>query len=103
MQTQFTYTVFTDFDGTIAVNDIGDAMFERYGNVERCSKSFGLYREGKIDARDCWRQGFATVGPLTKEEFTAFALAQPADRYFGGFVEYCRLNAIPVTVLSENP
>lgn len=101
MQTQFTYTVFTDFDGTIAVNDIGDAMFERYGNVEQCSKSFSLYREGKIDARDCWRQGFATVGPLTREEFTAFALSQPADRYFPGFVAYCGEHRIPVTVLSD--
>ncbi len=101
MQEQYTYTVFTDFDGTIAVSDIGDAMFGQYGDTAVCTKSFEEYRSGKIDARDCWRAGFLTVGPVTKEEFTAFALSHPVDRHFAPFVDFCRTNAIPVTVLSD--
>ncbi len=101
MPNQFTYTVFTDFDGTIAVDDIGDAMFGHFGNTEICAKSFEQYRTGTIDARDCWRNGFATVGPVTKNEFTAFALTHSADKYFSTFVTYCRAQNIPVTVLSD--
>ncbi len=101
MQNQFTYTVFTDFDGTIAVNDIGDAMFEHFGDTGVCTKSFEEYRSGMIDARDCWRKGFSTVGPVTKEEFTAFALSHSADRHFSPFIEFCRQHDIPVTVLSD--
>jgi 2,3-diketo-5-methylthio-1-phosphopentane phosphatase len=101
MQRTLTYTVFTDFDGTIAVNDIGDAMFAQYGNIEVCSKSFQEYRSGAIDARDCWRRGFATMPPVTREQFTEFALQQPTDAHFRPFVEFCELHSIPVTVLSD--
>lgn len=101
MQQTLTYTVFTDFDGTIAVHDIGDAMFLRFGNVEVCSKSFTDYRSGAIDARECWRTGFRTMPALTKEQFTAFALEQPMDPSFRPFVDFCAGHAIPVTVLSD--
>ncbi|MFA5831988.1 MAG: MtnX-like HAD-IB family phosphatase [Bacteroidota bacterium] len=101
MQNQLTYTVFTDFDGTIAVNDIGDAVFERFGDVDVCTKSFQAYRTGAIDARDCWRQGFATIQSVTKDEFTRFALTYPADTHFASFVEFCEQHRIPLTVLSD--
>jgi 2,3-diketo-5-methylthio-1-phosphopentane phosphatase len=101
MQNPLTYTVFTDFDGTIAVHDIGDAMFERFGDIGICSKSFQEYRSGAIGARDCWRKGFATMPPITREVFTEFALQQPADAHFREFVEYCEAHQIPVTILSD--
>ena len=101
MYSQLTYTVFTDFDGTIAVNDIGDAMFEHFGDVDVCTKSFQSYRSGAIDARECWKQGFATIASVTKDEFTRFALSHSADVYFTSFVEFCEQNKIPVTVLSD--
>lgn len=98
---QFSYTVFTDFDGTIAVDDIGDAMFVRFGDVDACTKSFDAYRTGRIDARDCWRQGCATMTSVTKPEFTQFALSHSADVHFKSFVEFCEQKNIPVTVLSD--
>jgi len=101
MQQRLTYTVFTDFDGTIAVRDIGDAMFHRFGNAEVCAKSFSEYRSGAIDARECWRTGFRTMPVLTKEQFTEFALAQPVDPHFRPFLDFCGSNTIPVTVLSD--
>ena len=56
MSENLSYIVFTDFDGTIAVNDIGDAMFERFGDIQICTESFEQYRSGKIDARECWKK-----------------------------------------------
>lgn len=101
MQGPLTYTVFTDFDGTIAVNDIGDAMFERYGDHAVCSRSFTEYRSGAINARECWSRGFASMLPVTKQQFTEFALQQPIDRFFPAFASYCAEKAIPLTVLSD--
>ena len=101
MHNALSYTVFTDFDGTIAVDDIGDAMFERFGDAELCTKSFDEYRSGAIDARECWRMGFATVPSVTKEEFTRFALGHAVDGYFHAFVQYCKVSTIPLTVLSD--
>ena len=101
MGTGLTYTVFTDFDGTIAVNDIGDAMFERFGDMNVCLKSFEEYRIGKIDARECWRSGFASIASVSRDEFTEFALSHSADRNFKSFVEFCEEKHIPVTVVSD--
>lgn len=98
---RLTYTVYTDFDGTIAVQDIGDAMFEQYGDLKICTESFDAYRNGIIDGRECWRRGFRSMAPVTREEFTAFALRQPTDRSFKSFVEFCEGQSIPVTVLSD--
>lgn len=101
MSQELSYTVFTDFDGTIAVNDIGDAMFERFGDIVVCSESFEAYRKGMIDARECWKRGFASVASVTKNEFTEFALSYEADLHFKIFVEFCEQNDIPITVLSD--
>lgn len=101
MNNKLTYTVFTDFDGTIAVRDIGDLIFERFANVEVCYNSFEAYRRGEINARECWRRGFATMQPLTREEFTKYVLEQSIDPSFKLFVEYCAQHNIPITVLSD--
>lgn len=101
MGENLSYIVFTDFDGTIAVEDIGDAMFVRFGDMNVCSESFDQYRSGKIDARDCWRKGFASISSLTKDEFTAFACSKAVDIDFKPFVEFCSEKNISVTVLSD--
>ncbi|MBI2428073.1 MAG: MtnX-like HAD-IB family phosphatase [Ignavibacteriales bacterium] len=95
------YIVFTDFDGTIAVNDIGDAIFEQFGDVKVCLESFDAYRRGEINARECWRRGFTSMRSVTKDEFIRFALTQSTDRSFPIFVDYCRSLKIDVHVLSD--
>ncbi|MFA6456376.1 MAG: MtnX-like HAD-IB family phosphatase [Bacteroidota bacterium] len=101
MHNTLTYTVFTDFDGTIAINDIGDALFEQYGDIDICSKSFQEYRNGTIDARECWKSGFASFQPVTQSEIREFALRQPADIYFKIFADFCEEHSIPVTIVSD--
>jgi 2-hydroxy-3-keto-5-methylthiopentenyl-1-phosphate phosphatase len=95
------YIVFTDFDGTITTKDVGDAMFEHFGDVNVCNKSFEEYRNGKISARECWRQGCASVPSVTKEEFLSFALSHPIDSEFVPFVKFCSSQNIPVMVVSD--
>jgi 2-hydroxy-3-keto-5-methylthiopentenyl-1-phosphate phosphatase len=101
MSENLSYIVFTDFDGTIAVNDIGDAMFEQFADVKVCAESFEQYRTGKIDARDCWRKGFASISSVTKDEFAAFTNSKAIDLHFKTFVEFCSEQRISVTVLSD--
>lgn len=101
MKENLSYIVFTDFDGTIAVNDIGDAMFEHFGDVKVCAESFEQYRSGNIDARDCWKKGFASITSTTKDEFTTFTDSQAIDLHFKTFVEFCSEKNISVTVLSD--
>jgi len=101
LDSKLTYIVFTDFDGTIAVNDIGDLIFERFANLDACCESFASYRRGEINARECWRRGFASMQPLTKKEFTTYVLEQSIDSSFKPFVTYCSGKNIPIVVLSD--
>ena len=47
--------VFIDFDGTITHNDVGDALFERFGG-SRSLEAVSDYREGKLSAVECFRK-----------------------------------------------
>lgn len=101
MDQNLSYIVFTDFDGTIAINDVGDAIFERFGDAGVCLESFQAYRRGEINARECWRRGFTSMKSVTKKEFTRFALTQKTDRSFPLFVDYCRSMKIDLHMLSD--
>ncbi|MDP1676680.1 MAG: MtnX-like HAD-IB family phosphatase [Bacteroidota bacterium] len=101
MSENLSYIVFTDFDGTIAVNDIGDAMFNRFGDIDVCTESFEQYRNGEIDARDCWKKGFASIPSVTKDDFVTFAYSQSVDLHFKTFVEFCSEKNISINVLSD--
>ena len=101
MNENLSYIVFTDFDGTISLNDIGDSMFQRFGDDAVCEEIFTMYRSEKVNARECWQKGCASVGSLTKEEFASFVNEQPIDKFFKPFVEFCQSKQIPLTVLSD--
>ena len=95
------YIVFTDFDGTITVEDIGDKMFQTFGDGEKCNIHFQEYTQGKIDARECWRRSCETLEGVSYDEFTTFAAQQRTDEHFGPFLHYCSDHSIPVIVLSD--
>lgn len=101
MTQQLSYIVFTDFDGTIAIDDVGDAVFEQFGDLKICGESFDAYRRGEITARECWRRGFASMKQMSKKDFTDFVLTRKIDQSFPAFVEYCKSKEIAVHVLSD--
>ncbi|MEW5799129.1 MAG: MtnX-like HAD-IB family phosphatase [Bacteroidota bacterium] len=101
MNQNLSYIVFTDFDGTITVEDIGDAIFDRFGDVHVCAESFAAYRRGEINARECWKRGFATMKSVTRDEFMRFILSKKTDPSFPDFVTYCCGKNIDVHVLSD--
>jgi 2,3-diketo-5-methylthio-1-phosphopentane phosphatase len=96
-----TLRVFTDFDGTVSRDDIGDALFREFGDFEKCSKTFGDYRKGHMTAQECWIKNCATVSNLDPTSFSQFVHAQSIDPGFHRFVTFCRDRSIPLTVLSD--
>jgi len=98
---ELSYIVFTDFDGTITVTDIGDALFGHFGDRQKCSDVFDLYRTGQITAKECWRRGCKTVPAVSKDELQSFALTHAVDGSFKEFVSYCTAKKIGVSVLSD--
>jgi 2-hydroxy-3-keto-5-methylthiopentenyl-1-phosphate phosphatase len=82
MRDELSYIVFTDFDGTITRNDIGDSMFKVFGNPEKCSEAFRETRDGKIGMTESWVRSCATVESLSATAFDAFVEWQDIDAGF---------------------
>lgn len=92
--------VYCDFDGTIAVQDVGSRMFRTYGGTE-AEETVREYLAGTINARECFVRECQAVPHLTKEEFVAFVDQFELDPGFPGFVDFCEAQHIPVTVVSD--
>ena len=101
MKRDLTYTIFTDFDATITREDIGDKLFREFGDYEACVRNYRKYRDGELDARECWRLNCATLKDMTPEAFSAYIDTIAVDGAFALFVEFCRSKEIPVTIVSD--
>jgi 2,3-diketo-5-methylthio-1-phosphopentane phosphatase len=91
---------FVDFDGTITRNDVGNAVFRRFGG-ERCDDLVRAYREDRLSAVECFREEAAAVGLVSRRELLTFIDDQPIDSHFPAFVRFCRERAIDLTVVSD--
>ena len=92
--------IFVDFDGTITLRDVGDAMFERFGG-SRCTESIEEYRQERISAAECFRRESAACGIVNLPELDAFLDAQEIDPTFSPFVHYCTTAEHELVVLSD--
>jgi len=91
--------VFCDFDGTVAVNDVGNLLFRTFTDGS-WRESVERWIRGEISSRTCLEAECALVR-ATEEELDRFARAQEIDPHFPAFVQQCRENDIPVTILSD--
>jgi 2,3-diketo-5-methylthio-1-phosphopentane phosphatase len=92
--------VFSDFDGTIAKNDVGDTLFKTFGNWPECEKAVQQWLRGEISSRECLEHEAATAR-LTREQLDTFCDAQSLTPGFAEFVEFCRKRNWPLIVLSD--
>ena len=92
--------IFTDCDGTITLQVVGDAMFERFGGP-RCKEFINEYREGKISAVECFRRESALCNRVRIADVNAFLDSREIDRSFIEFAGYCRQKEFDCTILSD--
>ncbi|NOZ60430.1 MAG: MtnX-like HAD-IB family phosphatase [Calditrichaeota bacterium] len=91
--------IFVDFDGTISMTDVGDALFQKYADAD-WDKIVQDWKDGKISSREVFTLGCENTR-ITKEELFRFSDAQKIDPYFKIFFNHCRQKNYPVTVLSD--
>ena len=92
--------LFIDFDGTITRQDVGDALFERFGGA-RSVGAVERYREGLLSAADCVREECEACGLVVKSEMDSFLDHQEIDGTFAELVRFGRERGFPVTILSD--
>ncbi|OGU31937.1 MAG: hypothetical protein A2X67_10635 [Ignavibacteria bacterium GWA2_55_11] len=92
--------IFSDFDGTIVREDVGNAFFRTFapGKAEEIVRG---YLDGTMNARDCLTGECAAVPEMDRRTFEEFADGFRVDPTFPPFAEFCRMQEIPLTVLSD--
>lgn len=92
--------LFCDFDGTAAVNDVGDLFFQTLAGYDVWQRQVDEYREGRITSRE-YLERMCEATRFDPERFEALIRDQRVDPYFPECVRYCRERGYPVVVLSD--
>jgi 2,3-diketo-5-methylthio-1-phosphopentane phosphatase len=92
--------IFSDFDGTITLQDVGDAMFEAFGGV-RCRDFVREYQDGGISAVECFRRECDACGIVDIVELNAFLDRQEIDLSFVDFAGVCRAEGLDLYIVSD--
>lgn len=93
------WTILCDFDGTISVEDITDALLERFArpawvDIEQA------WKRGEIGSRQCMEQQVALID-ADRDELDACLDGMRIDPAFAAFVAATRAAGVPLTVLSD--
>lgn len=95
------FKVFVDFDGTITREDIGDAVFTKFGHTETVKHIIDNLLNDKISAKECWLRLCESISYIDKRELDDFILQKDIDETFHSLVEYCDKNKIGLFILSD--
>ena len=93
--------VFVDFDGTITLEDVGDAIFRKFGEVEKVNQIIDGLLKDKISSRQCWDELCDSVNVVSKNELDKFIDFIDVDPTFLPFVKFCSDNELELVVLSD--
>jgi 2,3-diketo-5-methylthio-1-phosphopentane phosphatase len=93
--------VFVDFDGTITLEDVGEAIFNKFGETEKVAKIIEDLLSDKISSRQCWDNLCDSVDAVNKAELDEFIDTLDVDPSFITFVKFCDENKIEMVVLSD--
>jgi len=92
--------VFSDFDGTIAVEDVGSQLFRTFAGT-KATEIVRHLLDGTISARECLTRECDAVESASLSELEDFVNTFSIDPTFGSFAEFCRHRSIPLVVLSD--
>jgi 2,3-diketo-5-methylthio-1-phosphopentane phosphatase len=90
----------SDFDGTIAQNDVGSLISTKFGDPAACAKFVSAWKRDEISSHQCLEQELATVR-VTPPQLEAFCEAQSLSPGFVEFARMCRGHQWPLIVLSD--
>lgn len=92
--------IFTDFDGTMAQNDVGDAFFRTFGDWRECAAAIARWERNEASSREIYEIA-AKNTRVTRAQFDAFCAEQPLAHGFLEFAVYCRERDWPLIILSD--
>ena len=91
--------VFCDFDGTVALEDVGDRLFQALA-YDSWREPVERWKRGEISSRECLEIECSGVR-ASPEEIEDFLRSFELDPTFPSFVRHCRDEGIPLYILSD--
>lgn len=95
------FKIFVDFDGTITKQDVGDAIFREFGDVEKVNPIIDDLLNDKISAKESWTSLCNSVENINEDDLTEFLENIQIDETFLKFDKYCSENDFRLYVLSD--
>ncbi|NUM75593.1 MtnX-like HAD-IB family phosphatase [candidate division KSB1 bacterium] len=92
--------IFSDFDGTIAQNDVGNLLARTFGDAASCAEAVAAWKRDEISSLQCIERESATIR-VTQFQLEAFCDRQMLSNGFVKFAALCRSRAWPLIVLSD--
>lgn len=92
--------LFIDFDNTITIGDVGDALFMEFGGAP-CARSDEEYRAGRLSAKECLLHKCSLCGEIELTALDAFIDAQIIDPTFPDFISFCHARRLEFFVVSD--
>ena len=93
------FQIFTDFDGTISISDVGDRLFKKFADPTWKNILQDWY-DGKIGSKEYYVKCCKII-EMTDQQLNDFCETQKIDSTFKDFAAYCYSNNYPLTVLSD--
>ena len=92
-------SIYSDFDATISIKDVGDELFTTFGSWNIL---YDKFVNGECNVRELNKMLCNSLrNDLTFEEISAFAIAQEIDANVKKFVNFCNENNINFTIVSD--
>ena len=91
--------IISDFDGTISKKDVGYTIFHHFSDGKN-NELLPDWKSGKMTSREVLLAEAAMVH-ASPEEITAYVSQFEIDEQFVPFIETCKIEAIPISVVSD--
>jgi 2-hydroxy-3-keto-5-methylthiopentenyl-1-phosphate phosphatase len=92
--------IFSDFDGTIAVDDVGSQLFRTFAGAQ-ATEIVSHYLDGTITARACLTRECEAVENASVDAVAGFVDQFSLDPTFRAFADFCSQRGVPLVVLSD--
>ncbi|NNG28197.1 MAG: 2-hydroxy-3-keto-5-methylthiopentenyl-1-phosphate phosphatase, partial [Ignavibacteriaceae bacterium] len=95
------FKIFIDFDGTVTVQDVGEAIFNKYGNHEEVYPIIDDLLNDRISSKECWIALCKSVGTIDINSLNVFIDTLEVEPGFAEFVNFCLENKFELFILSD--
>ncbi|MBX2974543.1 MAG: MtnX-like HAD-IB family phosphatase [Ignavibacteriaceae bacterium] len=97
----YSFKVFIDFDGTITKEDVGANIFLRFGRQPEVFEIVDKIRNREISNSEGWRQLFASLPYVDTNELIDFVNGFEIDAAFKSFLSFLNENKVDHYILSD--